>query len=107
MPLRRSILVLACAAGLIAAVPAWAVTAQRLDVPKTLTRVLPGVTTRTNVPVRIPRYVYFGTSHRVFGAGAATARAYTLSLAFAKDCNGANVCFAGDFTGRRGGRLAF
>jgi hypothetical protein len=100
-------LILALAGSLIAAAAADAVTAQRLDVPKTLTRVLPGVASRTTVPVRIPRYVYFGTSHRVFGAGAATARAYTLSLAFAQNCNGANACFAGDFTGRRGGSLAF
>jgi hypothetical protein len=104
---RRLSLLLAVAGLLIAVAAADAVTAQRLDVPKTFTRVLPTVRTRTAVPVRIPKYVYFAAKHRVFPAGAGTRNAYTLSMGFANNCNGANACFAGDFTGRRGGSLAF
>jgi len=59
----------------------------------------------TTLPILLPRNMPLGGAYRLYAAGAATRHAYSLSLAAAPDCNGANACFVAEFDGQRGGKL--
>lgn len=93
----RSILA-ALAALLVFAAPAAAKT---YDVPAELGDELPAVAAKTRVPVLLPdRMPYEDTT--LYPSGSGRRRAWSLSLAAAPDCGGANACFVAEFSARRG-----
>ncbi len=73
--------------------------------PGVFHRVLPAVKRRTRVPVLLPGRVPSELSARhLFPTGGGSRRAYDLELGAVRRCGGANACFVGAFSGKRGGR---
>ena len=94
-------LILAARAALLRlAAPASAKTS---DGPAELGDVLPTVSARTRVPVLLPDRMPYEDA-TLYPSGSGRRRAWSLSLAAAPDCGGANACFVAEFSARKGAR---
>jgi hypothetical protein len=59
----------------------------------------------TTLPILLPRTMPLGGAYRLYADGTATRHSYSLSLAAAPGCHGANACFVAEFDGQRSGKL--
>src|SRR3954447_12107521 len=81
-----------------------------LDAAFTAIALLPGVLTntvaevkqQTPLPILIPNHFY-SDFDPVYPSGAGDRKTYSIGLAAAPDCGGANACFAADFSAEKGG----
>jgi hypothetical protein len=91
------------------AVPAYAFSSRKVDLPHKFRKLIPKVKEKSGLPVLLPQKMWAGglrPSH-TFPAGAATEHGYVLELDAAKGCQGANVCFLASFAGERDGKFSF
>ena len=102
----RKALVLAIALAAVLSVSALAATATNVDLLKTFSTQLPGITNKTSVPVLLPRLLPFaGKVPKLYVTGTASANQWALGLTGAPNCGGATACFFASFEGKRGGKL--
>ena len=108
--MRRLLAILAAAAAAIAllAAPATAGDSAVISPPTIFATSIPKVKARAEMDVFLPSHMrVFTTARRVKGKATTTADSYDLELGIGSRCNGANVCFIGNFTGTRGAEPAF
>lgn len=105
--MRRCALTLVLALAAILAVPALAsTTGGSANVIDALGRQIPTVEKKTTVPLILPSKLPFADKvPKLYPSGSGTRNAYTLELAGAANCGGANACFLASFEGKRGGKL--
>src|SRR5207248_77551 len=108
-PIRRSITVLIAVIAVVAvAVPAFAASTGKVNLPHKFRKHIPKVKEKSGLPVLLPERMWvIVRPSRTFPAPAATENSYTLELDAARGCNGANACFLAQFTGTRGGEFSF
>jgi hypothetical protein len=64
---------------------------------------LPDVKAHTTIPILLPDKMP-SDFDALYPSGMGSKREYTIGLAAAPDCGGANACFVADFSARKGGR---
>jgi hypothetical protein len=109
-PIRRLTTVLIAVIALVAvAVPAFAASSRKVDVPHKFRKLIPKVKEKSGLPVLLPQKIWAAgvRSSHVFPAGSATEHGFFLELDFAKGCQGANACFLASFSGERGAKFSF
>jgi hypothetical protein len=105
---RPLLLLIACAAVVAVAVPAFAASEGDVNVPAKFKALIPKVKAKSGLHVRLPSKIHvFLNPKKTYADGSATKKSYVLELDAAKSCHGANVCFLASFSGERGGRPAF
>jgi hypothetical protein len=70
--------------------------------PGLLTGTVDQVNPKTPLPILLPDNFY-SDFDPLYPSGTGGKKSYSIGLAAAEDCNGANACFAADFSGRKGG----
>ncbi|WP_028058659.1 hypothetical protein [Candidatus Solirubrobacter pratensis] len=63
---------------------------------------LPAVKARTSLPILLPDSMP-SDYDALYPSGTGSRRSYSIGLAAAPDCGGANACFVADFSARKGG----
>ncbi len=63
---------------------------------------LPAVKAKTSIPILLPDTMP-SDFDALYASGTGSRREYSLGLAAAPDCGGANACFVADFSARKGG----
>jgi hypothetical protein len=63
---------------------------------------LPAVKARTSLPILLPDTMP-SDYDALYPSGTGARRSYSIGLAAAPDCGGANACFVADFSARKGG----
>jgi hypothetical protein len=63
---------------------------------------LPEVKAKTSIPILLPDAMP-SDYDALYPSGAGSRREYSIGLAAAPDCGGANACFVADFSARKGG----
>ncbi|HST25154.1 MAG TPA: hypothetical protein VLJ76_04110 [Gaiellaceae bacterium] len=87
-------------------VPALASTTGSADLLKTFSKQLPAVKRKTSVPILLPSSLPFGAKvPKLYATGTGSKNAWSLGLAGAPNCGGADACFLASFEGKRGGKL--
>jgi hypothetical protein len=90
----------------VLAVPALSSSTGSANVIDPFGKQIPAVDRKTTVPVLLPSSLPFaGKVPKLYPSGIGTRNAWTLVLAGAPNCGGANACFLASFDGRRGGKL--
>lgn len=104
--MRRGVLLVALTTAAALAVPAAGSSTGSADLLKAFAGQLPAVKSKTTVPVLLPRSLPFADRvPRLYGTGFGSRNAWSLVLAGAADCRGANACFLASFEDKRGGKL--
>lgn len=99
-------LVLAFALAVSVAAPALASTSGSANLLKTFAKQLPAVKHRTTVPILLPASLPFGGKvPKLYATGTGSKSAWSLELAGAPNCGGADACFLASFEAKRGGKL--
>jgi hypothetical protein len=80
---------------------AWAKT---YDVRAALGKTLAQTRAKTSLAILLPSRLTLDFDGRTFPSGSGGRRSYSLSLAGARNCGGANACFLATFSAERGGR---
>jgi hypothetical protein len=108
-PIRRSITALIAVVALVAvAVPAFAASTGKVNLPHKFRKFIPKVKEKSGLPVLLPERMWVPVKpSRTYPAAAATGHGYVLELDAAKGCNGANACFLAQFSGERDGKFSF
>ncbi len=102
---RQTIALILALAGLLA-VPALASTTQNADLLKAFAKQLPAVKHQTTVAVLLPASLPFAAKvPKLYATGSGNNNGWTLALAGARNCRGANACFLASFDAKRGGKL--
>jgi hypothetical protein len=71
--------------------------------PGILTPTVAQVKTQTPLPILLPDK--FPTdAKKLYPSGSGDKKSYEFSVAYTKDCGGANACFGAEFTGMKGGK---
>ena len=70
--------------------------------PGVLTNTVAEVKQQTPLPILMPNNFY-SDFDPVYPSGAGSEKEYSIGLAAAPDCGGANACFAADFSATKGG----
>src|SRR3954447_9577929 len=70
--------------------------------PGLLTSTVDTVKPQTPLPILLPDNFY-SDFDALYPSGTGARRSYSIGLAAAPDCGGANACFAADFSARKGG----
>lgn len=108
--MQRSVIVSLAAVAVAASAPAAAHAAIReVDPVRGFRRQLAGIKRHTDVPVLWPDRVAIDVPrrHGVEGKWAANRDGWELTLGIGPRCGGANACFVGELSARRGERPAF
>src|SRR5215217_5387168 len=71
--------------------------------PGVLTDTVAEVKQQTPLPILIPNNFY-SDFDPVYPSGTGSSKDYSIGLAAAPDCGGANACFAADFSAAKGGK---
>jgi hypothetical protein len=77
-------------------------TAPAADLNALFADTLPAVKAKTAIPILLPDSMP-SDFDALYASGVGSAREYSLGLAAAPDCGGANACFVADFSARTGG----
>jgi hypothetical protein len=105
---RPLLLLIACAALVALAVPAFAASEGDVNVPAKFKSLLPKVKAKSGLAVRLPDKIHvFLNPKKTFADATATKKSYFLELDAAKSCHGANACFLAGFSAVRGGKPAY
>jgi hypothetical protein len=108
---RRFLLLIACAALVAVAVPAFAASSPSegdVNVPAKFKSLIPKVSAKSGLAVRLPSKIHvFVNPKKTFAEGSSTKKSYVLDLVAAKPCHGANACFLAGFSAVRGGKPAY
>lgn len=90
------------------AIPAFAATPAKVNLPKKFKKFIPKVKKKSGLPVRLPEKMWTGLKpSRTYPAAVATTSGYELELSAAKGCHFATACFIASFSGERGGTPSF
>src|SRR5690242_13501854 len=65
---------------------------------------LPTVKAKTPLTVLYPDTMPYDSTGKLYASGGGSKKEYSLSLAAAPNCGGANVCFVAEITGTKGGQ---
>jgi len=99
-------LVLTVALAATLAVPALASSTGSADLLKTFAKQLPAVKHKTTVPILLPASLPFaGKVPKLYPSGTGSKNAWSLELAGAPNCGGADACFLASLAAKRGGKL--
>ena len=82
---------------------ALALAAPPADLNTLFADTLPDVKAKTSIPILLPDAMP-SDYDALYPSGAGSRREYSIGLAAAPDCGGANACFVADFGARRGGK---
>jgi hypothetical protein len=77
------------------------------DLPAQLAPVVSELKTNTKVPILLPSQLPALAQEKVYAHAKAEADSYTIRLESDPDCDGANACFLGILSAKRGGRFSF
>jgi hypothetical protein len=103
---RRCALASAVVLAALVALPALGSSTGNANVIDAFGKQIPAVDKKTTVPVLLPSTLPFaGKVPRLYPSGFGTKNAWSLVLAGAANCGGANACFLASFEGKRGGKL--
>jgi hypothetical protein len=81
---------------------ALAVVAPTADLNALFAGTLPAVKAKTSIPILYPDSMP-SDFEALYASGVGATREYSIGLADAPDCGGANACFVADFSARKGG----
>jgi hypothetical protein len=106
---RPVLLLIACAALVAVAVPAFAASSEgNVNVPAKFKSLIPKVKAKSGLTVRLPGKIHvFVNPKKVYAESSSTKKSYALDLVAAKPCRGANACFLAGFSAVRGGTPAY
>jgi hypothetical protein len=80
----------------------------QIDVPALVQHDLASARRRTQIPILLPSTAPANdTTPAPAGSGYGRRTHYAFAFSYGADCGGANACFLGEVTGRRGGTPAF
>jgi hypothetical protein len=102
--LRTAVAAIAVLAVTVAAAPAGAATT-RVNVPTVAAKQIERIAARSPLAIYLPNAFTIHGRHQAFPSATIAQGSWTVDLAYARNCNGANVCFMASFSALKRKRL--